>query len=98
SQVRTGTNVTLPTGVLQNDTTYYWTVRAVGAGGETPGVPGVMSFRTRMRTDLNGDGAVGATDLATLLSGWGPHRGAGDVNGDGVVDAIDLSLLLGDWN
>lgn len=46
--------------------------------------------------DLNGDGTVGAPDLALLLGQWGV-AGSADLNGDGVVGAPDLSLLLGNW-
>lgn len=48
--------------------------------------------------DLDGDGAVGAADLAQLLGAWGPNPGhPADLNGDGVVDAADLAQLLGAW-
>ncbi len=48
--------------------------------------------------DLNGDGNVGAFDLAMLLGGWGPCPGCpADFNGDGQVDATDLAQLLGSW-
>jgi hypothetical protein len=46
--------------------------------------------------DFNCDGAVGAADLATLLSGWGA-AGATDLNGDGSTGAPDLAILLGAW-
>ncbi len=45
--------------------------------------------------DLNGDGVVGAQDMATLLGGWGQNEH--DLNGDGVVTAADLAKLLGFW-
>jgi hypothetical protein len=45
--------------------------------------------------DLDGNGVVGASDLATLLGAWG---GAGaDLNGDGVTNASDLAAMLGAW-
>lgn len=45
--------------------------------------------------DLNGDGSVGAQDLAALLSAWdGP---AGDLNGDGTTNAQDLAVVLSTW-
>ncbi len=49
--------------------------------------------------DLNGDGAVNASDLALALGGWGVCSGpcAADLNGDGEVNASDLALLLGGW-
>lgn len=46
--------------------------------------------------DLNGDGSVGAPDLAILLGAWG-QSGPGDLDGNGVVGAPDLALLLGAW-
>ena len=48
--------------------------------------------------DLNGDGAVGVEDLATLLSNFGVASGAtaagGDLDGDGDVDLSDLAQML----
>jgi len=46
-------------------------------------------------SDLNGDGTVNASDLATLLGAWG-GTGA-DINGDGTTNASDLATLLGAW-
>ena len=46
--------------------------------------------------DINGDGSVNGTDLATLLSQWG-GPGSADINGDGVVSGEDLTVLLSDW-
>ncbi len=48
--------------------------------------------------DLDGDNAVGGSDLAILLGEWG-SRGklTADLNGDGIVDAADLAILLGAW-
>ena len=48
--------------------------------------------------DLDGDGWVGASDLAFVLGSWGPCEGCPtDFNGDGVVDAFDLAQVLGAW-
>lgn len=46
--------------------------------------------------DLDGDGQVGAADLAILLGSWG-GGGAADLDGDMVVGAADLAILLGSW-
>ncbi|MFO0828031.1 MAG: hypothetical protein U0572_07755 [Phycisphaerales bacterium] len=46
--------------------------------------------------DLNGDGQVGAEDLALLLGAWG-GTGPADLTGDGAVGADDLGVLLGAW-
>jgi hypothetical protein len=47
--------------------------------------------------DIDGDGAVGATDIAALLSAWGTANAAADITGNGVVDAQDLAALLSAW-
>ena len=48
--------------------------------------------------DLDGNGSVGASDLAILLGSWGPCEGcAADFDGDGMVNAPDLAQLLGAW-
>ncbi len=58
---------------------------AVGGGGECS-------------ADLDGDGTVGAADLAMLLGAWGPNPGhPADFDGDGFVNAADLAQLLGNW-
>ncbi|MCH8880354.1 MAG: hypothetical protein IID34_10780 [Planctomycetes bacterium] len=48
--------------------------------------------------DLDGDGAVGAADLAELLGSWGPCESCpADLDGNGQVGPFDLALLLGNW-
>lgn len=56
--------------------------------------------------DIDGNGVVGATDLGSLLSAWGPIDPGvrvdplmpdADLNGDGAVGAQDLAILLGTW-
>lgn len=48
--------------------------------------------------DLDGDGSVGLSDLAVLLSHFGTQSGAseadGDMNGNGSVDLADLAIML----
>ncbi len=46
--------------------------------------------------DLDGDGQVGASDVALLLGSWG-GPGAADLDMDGSVGAGDLALMLGGW-
>lgn len=48
--------------------------------------------------DLDGDGSVGAPDLAMLLGRWGEAGPIGDFDSDGAVGAADLGLLLGAWS
>ncbi len=48
--------------------------------------------------DLDGDGAVGASDLGQLLGAWGPCEGCpADFDSDGIVGPADLGELLGSW-
>ena len=47
-------------------------------------------------SDLDGDGVVGAQDLAALLGNWG-NPGLGDIDVYGVVGPADLATLLGAW-
>jgi hypothetical protein len=62
-----------------------WDIFCVNRAVDVCGLPG----------DLNGDGSVNASDLASLLGAWG--TAGGDVNGDGTTDAADLAALLGAW-
>lgn len=47
--------------------------------------------------DLNGDGAVNASDLATVLGAWGSADAVADLDNDGTVAASDLAIVLGAW-
>lgn len=51
--------------------------------------------------DVDADGQVGLSDLATLLTHFGSDEGnsyaTGDLNGDGSVDLDDLALLLAEF-
>jgi hypothetical protein len=47
--------------------------------------------------DLDGDGSVGAPDLAALLGAWGSTGPFADLDGDGSVGAPDLAALLAAW-
>ncbi len=48
--------------------------------------------------DVDNDGTVGAVDLLSLLTAWGPCKGCPtDFDGDGNVGATDLLALLVNW-
>ncbi len=60
--------------------------------------PAPSSTKIPCPADLDGDGAVGAEDLAILLGAWGPNPGhPADFDGNTLVDAFDLAQLLGNW-
>ncbi len=62
---------------------------------------GALDACTGNPADLDGDGSVGAGDLAVLLDAWGDKGAPGtlpaDLTGDGRVDAADLTALLAAW-
>ena len=79
--------------------TYQWLLLvpfATDAGSAYPGVDDVALVELACPTDLDGDGQVGAADLAILLGAWG-GKGAADLDNSGTVDASDLAILLGAW-
>jgi len=48
--------------------------------------------------DLDGDGAVGTSDLLALFAQWGPNPGSpADLDGDGSVGTSDLLILFANW-
>ncbi|MBL0921839.1 MAG: S8 family serine peptidase [Phycisphaerales bacterium] len=89
-----------------------WTVTAPATAGQHP-VMATLSSASYGETfsgsasgfigvsscpmDVDGDGAVGFSDLNLLLGSFGLNGDGlpGDVNGDGVVNFFDLNLLLG---
>jgi hypothetical protein len=86
-----------------------WTILGVGsindsramlASGRPLGDPVTKLLRLTpiLAEDLDGDGSVGPTDLAVLLSAWGSKGGDADLDGDGSVDATDLARLLSAWS
>jgi len=48
--------------------------------------------------DIDGDGVVGAIDLAIVLNHWGEPHPPADLDGDGTVGATDLAAVLSAWN
>lgn len=48
--------------------------------------------------DLDHDGDVDASDLATILGLWGSAGPGGDIDADGSVGAPDLAALLANWS
>ena len=58
----------------------------------------VAAYADLCKADFDGDGAIGASDLAELLGAWGPNPGhPADLDGDGAVGPLDLALVLGNW-
>ena len=48
--------------------------------------------------DLDANGSVGASDLLSLLTSWGPCKGCpADFDDNGTVGASDLLALLANW-
>ena len=68
---------------------------------DIPSVARIINVQAANSADLNGDGTVGAFDLALLLGAWGPcldcARCLADFDEDCIVGASDLAILLGLW-
>ena len=63
---------------------------------------GAYEFQVRLCPwDLDGNDVVGASDLRSLLTSWGPCPPKadcpGDFNGDGAVGVSDFLALLANW-
>ena len=56
-----------------------------------------LTIESGFRSDLDGDGVVGITDLLGLLAAWGRAGPAADLDADGVVGATDLAVLVENW-
>jgi 3-phytase len=72
-----------------------------GAGDEPLDVDTLWDPRG-IRGDINGDGAVGITDILLLLAQWGPcpdppRPCPADLDRDGAVGVNDLQILLSNW-
>jgi len=60
-----------------------------GAGGSSPGC---------CPADLDCNGIIDASDLASVLGAWGSCIGCpADLDASGVVDASDLAIILSGW-
>lgn len=84
----------VPGGALSGCTSYFWSVTAFNANGETIAQNAVCSFSTSIAGDLNGDGVVDAADLGGLIGVFGSAGPFADINADGIVDAADLGILI----
>jgi hypothetical protein len=71
-----------------------YAVRVFNECGPVFGIP----VQVTILTDMNADGVIDLTDLATLLANFGRSDGPtyeeGDLDGDGIVSLADLAALL----
>lgn len=73
-------------------------VRTRDGAGTSHALSATFTGGNGVSPDLNGDGAVDAQDLATLLNSWGTCKGCpADLDGNGAVDAADLAVVLNAW-
>ncbi|MSR42369.1 MAG: hypothetical protein EXS10_10810 [Phycisphaerales bacterium] len=70
---------------------------AFGPFGSSPFVLHLGSKTPQCPADVNGDGTVGAQDLASVLSFWETTEPSNDINGDGIVNAQDMAMILNAW-
>jgi hypothetical protein len=90
-----------PIAVAEGDVLALVFVKNVGETfGSFTGATLAIQFATDVKcdADVDGDCAVGGSDLSIVLSTWGPCAGCdSDVNHDGVVDGADLGVVLAAW-
>lgn len=78
--------------------TYYIRLGSPGAGAGTGTLVTSCTAVNPCPADLDGDGAVGASDVSFALLDFGPCPGCqSDVDGDGFTGASDVSLMLLDF-
>lgn len=76
----------------------YVRIEGPSAAGFSPEIDAIADVApVEASADLDGNGAVDASDLALLLAAWGTGNPAIDLDLDGSVGAGDLSILLGAW-
>jgi len=94
-QIPDGWQLNLPLGMSDDGLTIVGT--ASGPQGTSPFVLDLRPTAQPCPADLDGDGQVGATDVATLLGQWGAFGGSADLDGNGEVASADLAIMLGAW-
>jgi len=78
--------------------TYYIRIGSPGSGAGTGTLTTSCTAVNPCPADLDGDGAVGASDVSFALLDFGPCPGCqSDVDGDGITGASDISLMLLDF-
>jgi hypothetical protein len=78
--------------------TYYIRLGSPGSGAGTGTLATSCTAVNPCPADLDGDGAVGASDVSFALLDFGACPGCqSDVDGDGITGASDISLMLLDF-
>jgi probable HAF family extracellular repeat protein len=71
----------------------------ITGSGLHDGLPRAFVLIPRASGDVDGDGAIGLSDLLIVLAAWGPCDGCpADLDGDGRVGFNDLLIVLNDWS
>ncbi|MDX2115330.1 MAG: PKD domain-containing protein [Planctomycetota bacterium] len=96
----------VPSGILQNNTRYYWRVTADNSVGSTPSNPTTFTFAVIVNTCCPGNadkapGQVNFSDVTSVLGNWGNNypdgNGAGDADCNQVVNFGDVTSVLGNF-
>ena len=91
-----GTGIDL--GALGLKSIRYVRVNGPAASGMSPEIDAFADVAPQpANPDLDGDGIVGATDLAMVLSAWGAANSPADLDASGTVGAGDLAMVLSAW-
>jgi hypothetical protein len=90
------TTVTVPEGALQHCRTYFWGVKAIGAGGQTRSTPPWQRYTILAdpRGDFNGDHQVDMFDYLDFVNAFQSEDAAADFNGDSQIDFFDYLIFI----
>jgi len=94
------TSITIPSGILDYATTYYWHVQYLDSGGAWSGWSAETSFTTEgepvLPGDANGDGTIDALDITMverIIARLDAPTAGADANQDGKINALDITKI-----
>ena len=96
-QIPEGWLLNLPLGMSDDGLTIVGTAYNTNLGATSPFVLDLRASSQPCPADFDGNGEVGASDLATVLGSWGSFGGTGDLDGDNLIGPTDIAILLGAW-
>jgi len=92
-------SISIPAGILNNSTTYYWHVRHQDNNSTWSNYSIETSFTTCFSIDLNCDGKIDINDLAMIAQTWGStvdeptYNTQHDFDKNGEIDIFDVLTI-----
>jgi len=92
------TTSTLVISAVTVDDAGSYTCASLNSCGSQVSAAATLTVPAQCPADLDGNGEVAGSDLATRLATWGRCKAcAADLDGNGEVDAADLAAMLASW-